>query len=90
MDAFQEIGHTSTAYLCHSTGTLHFNTEQDGYIYRADWRITDIHVQAFNVKNNVYSQGWCETHFSVVTHSMHSLVSAQIIDVSKPHPYCHS
>ena len=57
MESFLEVGHTATSYVCHSLQTVRFSTEEGGFSYRADWRITDIHLQAFNVQNNTYSQG---------------------------------
>ena len=59
MVAFRLVGHTATSYVCHSPQIVHFGTEEGGYIYKADWRITDIHLQAFNVWNNTFSQGRC-------------------------------
>ena len=56
MEAFQIVGHTNASYMCHSL-TFHFKTEQYGFIYRADWRMRDFHVQAFNLENNTYSLG---------------------------------
>ena len=60
MVQFVEVGHTDSSFMCYSLPMVKFSTEQGGVEYRADWHFTALHLQAFGVENNSYSQGLAE------------------------------
>ena len=45
------------AYLCHSPPVGKFSKKVNDILYEADWKFTDIHLQAFGVKDNKFSAG---------------------------------
>ena len=53
-----ELGPTDKAFICNSASSVHFNKTKDltNTLYEADWKILNIHAQAFGVQNGEFSK----------------------------------
>ena len=53
------VGHREKSYMCHSSQLIKFKTVVGNVTYEAVWNMFDSQIQAFDVENNTYSEGWC-------------------------------
>ena len=53
-----DLGSTDKAFMCLTSETVHFNATKDttDALYEADWKVLNIHAQAFGVKNGDFSK----------------------------------
>ena len=57
MQNMTAVGHTSSSYMCNTPFTVTLRTEQGGIFYESQWKFINIHLQAFSVDNETYSEG---------------------------------